>query len=283
MTYADLLLTADFDRTLTAPDSTVPERNCQAIRDFMAQGGAFTVNTGRSLPMYSAHRFSVPVDAPLLLYNGSAAVDRDTGEVLRCRRFRLERRAVVEELLERYPDLTVEVQGLKAHYLFRRNAMWEKFCETNGCAWAYARPEDDLGPFLKATLYQEFQAPTVADLFRATPEQLARMDQVEAELRSAFGDEASVFRAAPRIIDVHAGQVSKARAARELQEELGRRLLICVGDGENDIPMMEAADYAFCPADSVLADRFPTVCPCAEGAVADVIYEKIPGILAENP
>ena len=33
------------------------------------------------------------------------------------------------------------------------------------------------------------------------------------------------------------------------------------------------------PADGVVADRFENVCNCADGSVADVIYEKIPGIL----
>ena len=31
--------------------------------------------------------------------------------------------------------------------------------------------------------------------------------------------------------------------------------------------------------DGVVADRYSNVCPCGEGAVADVIYEKIPEIL----
>ena len=43
--------------------------------------------------------------------------------------------------------------------------------------------------------------------------------------------------------------------------------------------MLEGADYAFCPSDGIVAERFPNVCPCDEGAVADVIYEKIPEIL----
>ena len=49
--FSQVLLTADYDRTLTAPDSTSPPRNLEAIRYFMENGGAFTVNTGRSLPM----------------------------------------------------------------------------------------------------------------------------------------------------------------------------------------------------------------------------------------
>ena len=46
--FSDVLLTVDYDRTLTAPDSTIPERNLEAIRYFIANGGTFTVNTGRS-------------------------------------------------------------------------------------------------------------------------------------------------------------------------------------------------------------------------------------------
>ena len=49
--YSDVLLTVDYDRTLTATDSTIPQRNLEAIRYFMENGGAFTVNTGRSVPM----------------------------------------------------------------------------------------------------------------------------------------------------------------------------------------------------------------------------------------
>ena len=37
--YSDVLLTVDFDRTLTAPDSSVPERNIEAIRYFIDNGG----------------------------------------------------------------------------------------------------------------------------------------------------------------------------------------------------------------------------------------------------
>ena len=68
--FSDVLLTVDFDRTLTAEDSSIPERNLEAIRYFMAEGGAFTVNTGRSLAMSRCFFDRVPMNAPVLLYNG---------------------------------------------------------------------------------------------------------------------------------------------------------------------------------------------------------------------
>ena len=68
-----------------------------------------------------------------------------------------------------------------------------------------------------------------------------------------------------------------------LRQCKSKKWLVCVGDAENDIAMLQNADFAYCPADGVIADRFETVCPCADGAVADVIYKKIPEILMLQP
>ena len=71
--FSDILLTVDFDRTLTAPDSTIPQRNIEAIRYFIENGGSFTVNTGRSINTMGDLLDTLPVNVPFLLYNGSAA------------------------------------------------------------------------------------------------------------------------------------------------------------------------------------------------------------------
>ena len=280
--FSDILLTADYDRTLTAPDSTIPERNLEAIRYFIENGGIFTVNTGRSVPMTRVFRDVIPVNAPLLLYNGSAAYDLGEKKLSFCHAIDLDLWETVHKCEELFPDLTVEVQGLDAHYRFSENPMWDAFSDYQNCARGFARPGDDLGTFLKFTLYGEFRSPVLADMFSGSGEEVRRIDEAERILRREFGDKCEVFRAATRIIDVHAKGVSKARSARELQQRLGRKILVCAGDGENDLPMMHDADYAFAPADAVIAKDFETVCKCAEGAVADVIYKKIPEILKKE-
>ena len=276
--FSDILLTVDYDRTLTAPDSTIPERNLTAIRYFIDNGGAFTVNTGRSVPMTKVFRDIVPVNAPLLLYNGSAAYDLSTGKLEFCHEIQLDMWETIRKCEALFPDLTVEVQAVDAHYRFSENPAWDAFSDHNRCARGFARPGDDLGAFLKFSLYGEIRDVTVADLYNGSPEEFARMDEAEKILRAQFGEFCEVFRAAPRIIDVHAKGVSKSRAARELQARLGRKTQVCVGDAHNDLPMLEGADHAFVPADAALARRFPNVCKCAEGAVADVIYRELPKI-----
>ena len=281
--FSDVLLTVDFDRTLTAPDSTIPQRNLDAIRYFMDNGGTFTMNTGRSIPMSLKNILGiVPHNAPLLLYNGSADYDETTGKLTRYAPLDLDPVEILPYLQEKFPWLNVEVQALDAHYLMRENAQWEDYCNHNSCLWGYAAPGDIPGPFIKFSFYGEFRENTVAGMYKATEEELRQFDEMTDFMMTHYGDKIEIFRACARIADIHAKGVSKLNAARQLQKTLGKKILVCVGDAENDLTMLEGADYAFCPSDGTVADRFPNVCPCGDGAVADVIYEKIPEILRKE-
>lgn len=281
--FSDILITADFDRTLTAPDSTVPERNLEAIRYFMENGGAFTVNTGRSLAMSRKFLEQVPVNAPILLYNGSAAYDLKAEKFSFCHTIDLSMEQVLRRALEDYSDMIVEIQGVDAHYAFTPNEMWMAFNRRNGCEGRIVSLDDDIGPFIKMCVYGQLHEDTVSHLFQGTAEEVARCDEVEADLKARYGEKMNVLRVAKRIIDIHAPGTSKGLAARELQHKLDKKILICIGDEFNDLSMLDEADYAYCPADAAVADRYENVCSCAEGAVADVIYKKIPEILGIQP
>lgn len=281
--YSDILLTVDYDRTLTAPDSTIPQRNIAAIREFIALGGAFTVNTGRSVPMCKILMSQIPVNAPFLLYNGSAAYDLKEGALSLCQPIRLDMWETLAEVAKHWPQMNLEVQGVDAHYSYGVNPEWDKFYEALGCAHAVLEPDKDYTPFLKFSMFGKLRAYNVADLFTGTEEEFREMDRLEQWLRQRFGDAVDVFRSGHRIVDIHAKGVSKIRSARALQQRMGRKILVCIGDAENDLSMLDGADYAYCPADAVVADRYENVCRCADGAVADVIYEKIPEILGKEP
>lgn len=275
--FEDILLTVDFDRTLTAPDGKIPARNIQAIEYFMAQGGTFTMNTGRSVATFWQYLDTIPHNAPFLMYNGSAAYEKGTLSLLKP--IDLDVWQVLKTVHRLFPEMNLEVQGLKEHYLvdpqpemvaLYRNLQWR---------YTFAQEGQDMGPFIKFSLFGAPHKPEVSTFFEITPEETRRFQEAEETLRALYPGKVEVFRAAPRIIDVHARGVSKIAAARSLQAQLGKKILVCVGDAENDISMLDGADYAFCPADGVVADRYETVCNCADGAVADVIYKKIPQIL----
>lgn len=277
--FSDILLTVDYDRTLTAPDSTIPKRNIEAIEYFIANGGAFTVNTGRSLPMAKPFLGKVPLSAPLLLYNGSAAFDTRTNTFSRTYPIELDITEFTTHLQELFPDLLVEIQAMDTHYALKKDPDWEKFSENGGCGFAYAAPADIPGPFLKCSLNGDCSGHTAASMYQGTEAEVRRMRRAIEEVRRLYGGIVEVFQSTPKIADIHAKGVSKLRSARDLQADMGKRWLVCVGDSDNDVSMLRGADFAYCAGDGVVADQFETVCECARGSVADVIYRKLPEII----
>ncbi len=284
MDYSDVLLTVDFDHTLTGPDGIIPERNLEAIHYFTANGGTFTVNTGRSLPAAVGILEAMPYNAPVLLYNGAAAYDTATGQLSQVCPIDVEPGIFVRDLMARFPKMQIEMQGTDAHYSMKHNPGWEHYLGGVGANSRYAEPEKVPGPFLKCTMYSgDMCGCDLAAMYQASEEEIAEMRRIIDEIQAHWGHKVEVSFPCARIIDIQARGVSKIRAARQLQKTLGKGLLVCAGDAENDLPMLEGADAAYCPADGVVADRFENVCPCADGAVADVIYEKIPGLLQNKP
>ncbi len=279
--FDDILLTVDYDRTLTGPDSKIPARNLEAIRYFTENGGSFTLNTGRSTTTMKDLFQIVPANAPFLLYNGSATWEQ--GVLTPLQLIDLPLWETLDAVREAFPEMNWEIQGVDNHYLIDPRGNFIAMYDKMHWGWAPAVHGKDHGPFIKFAAYGPVRRVALSDMFDCTEADEARFREMEDFILSRWGDKVEVFRASPRILDVQAKGVSKGAAARTLQAKLGKKILVCVGDALNDITMLDAADYAFCPADGVVADRYETVCRCADGAVADVIYEKIPEILRNSP
>ncbi len=271
--FSDMLLVADFDRTITAPDSTIPQANLDAIRYFMDRGGLFTVGTGRSAPMFRPHHAKVPTNAPLILYNGAAAYDY-AAETLSGTVWMPTGRELLEYLVRRFPDLWLEIQGVDAHYLIGENPMREAFYSAQGVAWKTVSLDEAPTRYHKLALFGEFRSLDVGQFYAGTPEEIARFGDCCTQIMRDW-PELTADRAAPRIIDLQATQGGKGAAARALAKRLGRRTLVCVGDAMNDASMLLEADLAFAPADCAEEVKALGVCalvrPCAEGSIAGVV------------
>ena len=280
--YDDFLITTDYDGTLTDLNGFIPERNLQAILYFMENGGAFTINTGRSGAAARELMEQVPVNAPFILMNGAAMAQN--GEYVVNHPIQLDPWSVIDQLRQAFPQLQLEVQDLHYHYLI--NPTPEKPARYDAVGWRYkiVQSGDPLGPFLKLSVYppdQEFQELQASSSVHEDNPQLLK--RIKAYLSDTWGDQFAFFQLSDQFMTVHDKAVSKLNAARELQKRLGKKYLVCIGDGLNDVPMLDGADFAYCPADGTVADRYETVCKCGDGAVADVIYKKIPEILGIQP
>ena len=82
--FDGVLLASDFDNTLIYTEealrsgAAVPPlspRNREALEWFMAEGGRFTVATGRALAAFANYAGGVPMNAPSVVCNGAAIYD----------------------------------------------------------------------------------------------------------------------------------------------------------------------------------------------------------------
>ena len=271
--FSNMLLAVDFDRTLTDRLSRIPRRNLEAILEFEREGGAFTVATGRSVPMFQAKHVLIPTNAPLVLYNGGAFYDYET-KTLSEAVWMPRGRELLLDMADRYPMLLAEVQGIDYHYLIGDCPMREAFYRSNQAPAKAATMEELPEQMIKIALFGSFEDDTVRQFFEATEEEFALFEEATAYLRRVYGEDLVVDRAAARIIDIQARKVSKGAAVRKLAEMMDRTILVCAGDAPNDISMLEEADLAFVPCDCERSMRergYHQVCSCDEGAIAGVV------------
>lgn len=82
--FDGVLLLSDFDNTLVYTEDALlsggrlpplNSANREAIHYFMAEGGIFSVATGRALPSFAPIAPTLPMNGPTILFNGAALYD----------------------------------------------------------------------------------------------------------------------------------------------------------------------------------------------------------------
>ena len=271
--FSDILLVSDFDLTMTDLQSRIPQSNLDKIREFQAQGGIFTLATGRSLPM-SRYRFqAVPVNAPLIVCNGAACYDPATEEVLFCHPLPEDTLPLMQYYERTYPDLRLEIHCLDKHYLFRGDDNRDAYLKKQGADYAYVPWEEVPQPHIKFCLY----GPTsIAFTPAFATEDAAFFEQLAQDVIDRGCGKLVALNSLPGLVEVQAAHTSKGRAARELAQSLGRKTLVCAGDAVNDLSMLQEADMAFIPQGCdarIQGLGFREAASCDEGTIADVIRQ----------
>ena len=89
--FDGVLLASDFDNTILnielprrtgCPIPPISQRNVEALRYFMDNGGIFSVATGRAKPAFEVVAHGVPMNGPTILFNGAAIYDFAAGRYL---------------------------------------------------------------------------------------------------------------------------------------------------------------------------------------------------------
>lgn len=244
--FDGVLICSDIDGTL-AHGKDVPPRNLEAIRYFQAEGGIFTLATGR----YAGYPDGLPVtvNGPLITENGARIYD-----------------PVLGRTLWKFP-------------LDGSGPLWE-WIDAQSVPYVALRFTD--GPVITESgrvVQTILDHPAEQELlqiicggFPSEREALAFRD----EARNVFGARYDIRRSWETGVEFISPLGGKGNCLSCLRSILGDKIrtFIAVGDYENDLSMLRRADRAFTPANAcgeVLATGFPVLCDCTEGAVGALI------------
>lgn len=264
--FDNILIFSDIDGTYLGDYCRIVPRNEDAIRRFCAEGGTFTIATGR---MELNTPAAIPnirelANFPVLLSNGANIYDFRTGESIHS--FFMEPETVMpllEFAAERYPSVGIRAT-VPGGFLYPCDHPMLASDSRGNPSIYHKKAIDDWDT---ARIYKV--------VFRAESEVLAKMQQ---ELTPLFGNTVEIILSEVEILEAQRKGVSKGSTIELIRSALRERgtpkRIFCIGDYENDLEMLRAADVAACPSnalDSVKAVSDIIVCDCNDGAIADLI------------
>lgn len=238
MKFDNILIMSDLDGTFTDSKSQIVPRNIGALRYFTGNGGRFGFATGR-LPYYMEHlnaSIKGVVNAPCIICNGAALYDYETDETFEVIPLNNDIAApFVEEIKEKYPMISHRHEWIDGFGILRYS-------------------------------------------FDGTPESVD-------EIRDIYGKKYEKYFALMKpcndIYEFQDVNATKGLGIGRLRKHLlstgkadSNLKIFAVGDYENDLAMLKAADVACCPAnaiDEVKAICKIHLCHCDGGAIADLI------------
>ena len=259
--FDGLLLVSDFDDTYCALDHHVPERNLRALDYFRSQGGRFTIATGRSHRTFTPQLGLMPLDAPVVLSNGSGLYDYQADRSLYQTCLPDTAPADFAWLLGEMPQLALETYHGDDIYICRPNPYSQAHMDKVGCGFTACPPEQVPTPWTKAIFHQEHDV-----LLRARERLLARVGEERYEC--IFSN--LVY------LELTAKGSTKGGMVLRLARLLGvdPAHVYCVGDNQNDIPMLAVSAIPFAPANcapEVRAWGARVLCHCNDGVIGDIV------------
>ncbi|MBQ3276649.1 MAG: HAD family phosphatase [Oscillospiraceae bacterium] len=259
--FSGWLLVADFDDTLRpyGTGGPVPEANRRAAEEFMAEGGLFTIATGRDPRSYLHIRPLLKTNAPAVLSNGAVLFDGDRLESVYESFLPFSCRADLRAALDAFPGLGMEVHRGADVCVCRWSAGVEKHLRNMGAEVRLAEMERVLFPWTKVVLAGEELSAGENELSHA----------VTAWFRERFPDKYEAVPAGP-LVDVVAAGSDKGTGVTRLAAllDVDPERVVCVGDSWNDLPMLRAAAFAFAPSNALEAVRAePGVVTVGESSV----------------
>ncbi len=246
--FDGILLCTDFDSTLYV-NGAISEENFEAIEYFKANGGLFTIVSGRPEWMLADMVGKVRPNTYVCGVNGAIIINLDGTDKIY--------ESFVEDGLKAYHSEICDIPEVKRFNYFTPTGMVK-----------IPRKE-----FSEALIAEHMKKDIYKLTYAVAPED---SDAVVARISEIIDDRYMVTRSSIRGIELQNARDCKGAAARRLARIVGADTLVCVGDYENDISMIESADIGYavgnaCDSLKAVADRITV--DADRHALAQIIHD----------
>ena len=246
--FDGILICSDFDGTLFN-GTIIPDGSVSAIRYFQENGGLFTIASGRYPAFLGTHRHRVEANTYIVGLNGTLISNCEGTDILRSGFLHSDASSVVKRIIS-------EVDGLACIDFSTTSIPQEirKHCKA---------PEGE-GYFrydLKSNNEELLDLALSCKIYRIIFHAAEPVDRsVTEKMQRIVGSTYAVSRSSPCGVELQDQAFTKGKSARYLADHLGIEKLICVGDNENDISMLQEADIGCAVANAIpelksMADR----------------------------
>ncbi|MBR5124966.1 MAG: HAD-IIB family hydrolase [Clostridia bacterium] len=271
--FSRYLIVTDLDGTFFGKGARLVEENLAAMDAFKAAGGHITAGTGR-IP--ANIRKDIPIcgelfNAPAVTANGAFIYDLTADECLCATPMDAEATLKAAKLVESLNSKVGMRVSTGKSFLVNRDRLNDAILRDIG-----GDPDAYAGEVLPLSEWKTEGASWYKMVFRGEPAELL---SVRPAVEAAFGDIFEYSVSSPRFFELQKKGCTKATGLRFVAERLAEALghpvvTVAVGDQENDLPMLMAADIAACPAnavESVKAVCTLHLCDHDEGCIAHLI------------
>lgn len=256
-----LCIITDLDGTFL-PKSKVPlPQDLAAVRRFEAAGGLFTIATGRTVEASKRYPEELGLKSPMIVFNGAGIYDAAADRLLYTHPLPETAREMTRQILRDNPLAGTEILCADSTWVVNDTPVERQHIRVCGVTPHYGTVDDVREDWLKV-------------LFAMEPEQIpALIRYIDAQGFTGV----DFIRSESRFYEMLPRGVSKGSALTAYRSLPGMEgfTFIAVGDFDNDIEMLRAADLAVCPqnaaesakacADIVLSHT------CEEGAMEELI------------
>ncbi|MCI8387469.1 MAG: HAD-IIB family hydrolase [Clostridiales bacterium] len=272
MKFTNKLIVSDIDGTFIDSHSKLVQRNLDAVEYFKANGGLFTIATGR-VPE-SMDRLKPIVDltnAPCICCNGAFVYDFKKGA--RSSEIFLDydkTTELIKEVRAAFPEIGIRISARNGYCVAHLNEHLKKSL--------------NIDKLRSNGLYHEADVDSLPRdgwtrvAFEHEPEIL---DQLAEYITPKYAEYFSFSKAEPRIFEFQDITATKGTAIARLRSELissakaSESLKIyAIGDYGNDVDMLRHCDVPACPANAIPAVKAVAklhLCSCDDGAIGDLV------------